>query len=96
MDSKLFSGTLEMLILEVISASPNYGYEIAQQVVNRSGKRFDYFNLSPGLLPFPLKTFNTRIRSQGFIRMSQSSSKRFSSTFFRVLSGSKIRPFMAI
>lgn len=41
MDSKLFSGTLEMLILEVISAGPNYGYEIAQQVVNRSGKRFE-------------------------------------------------------
>lgn len=41
MDSKLFSGTLEMLILEVISTGPNYGYEIAQQVVNRSGKRFE-------------------------------------------------------
>ena len=32
MDSKLFSGTLEMLILEVISAGPTYGYQIAQQV----------------------------------------------------------------
>ncbi|MDB4614356.1 PadR family transcriptional regulator [bacterium] len=41
MDSKLFSGTLEMLILEVISAGPTYGYEIAQQVVQRSGERFE-------------------------------------------------------
>ncbi len=41
MDSKLFSGTLEMLVLEVISAGPTYGYEIAQQVVSRSGDRFE-------------------------------------------------------
>lgn len=41
MDSKLFSGTLEMLILEVISSGPTYGYEIAQQVVSRSGDRFE-------------------------------------------------------
>ena len=41
MDSKLFSGTLEMLILEVISGGPTYGYEISQQVVSRSGDRFE-------------------------------------------------------
>ena len=40
MDSKLFSGTLEMLILEVISAGPSYGYEIAQRVISQSGERF--------------------------------------------------------
>ena len=41
MDSKLFSGTLEMLILEVISAGPSYGYEIAQRVIGQSGERFE-------------------------------------------------------
>lgn len=36
MDSRLLQGTLEMLILEVISGGPTYGYEIAQTVLHRS------------------------------------------------------------
>src|SRR5262249_23708749 len=41
MDSRLLTGTLEMLVLEVISRAPTYGYEIAQMVVERSKGAFD-------------------------------------------------------
>ena len=47
MDSKLLSGTVELLILEVISARPTYGYEITQEVISRSG---GYFELTEGSL----------------------------------------------
>ncbi len=40
MDPKLITGTVEMLMLEVISAGPTYGYEIVQTVLSRSGGRF--------------------------------------------------------
>jgi len=36
MDSKLLAGTLEMLLLEVVSQGPSYGYEIVQTVTARS------------------------------------------------------------
>jgi PadR family transcriptional regulator PadR len=41
MDHKLLTGTVEMLMLEVISLGPSYGYEIAQTVLSRSGGRFE-------------------------------------------------------
>lgn len=41
MDSKLLSGTLEMLILEVIGRGDNYGYQISQLVLSGSGGCFD-------------------------------------------------------
>ena len=41
MDSRLFSGTLEMMILEVINAGPSYGYHIAQTVLSRSEGEFE-------------------------------------------------------
>ncbi len=47
MDPKLVSGTVEMLILEIISDSPTYGYEITQRVGERSQ---GYFNLKEGSL----------------------------------------------
>ncbi len=47
MDSKLLSGTVELLILEIISAGPTYGYDITQQVISRSG---GYFELTEGSL----------------------------------------------
>ena len=47
MDSGLLSGTVEMLILEVISRAPSYGYEIVQKVNVRSD---GYFDLKEGSL----------------------------------------------
>lgn len=41
MDSRLITGMLEMLILEVISHGPTYGYEIAQTVAERSQGTFE-------------------------------------------------------
>jgi len=47
MDSRLITGTVEMLILEVISGGPNYGYEIVHNVASRSQ---GYFELKEGSL----------------------------------------------
>ena len=47
MDSRLLTGTVEMLILEVVSAGPSYGYEIVQTVTGRSR---GYFELKEGSL----------------------------------------------
>lgn len=47
MDSRLLWGTVEMLILEVISEGPSYGYQIVQSVTGRSG---GYFQLKEGSL----------------------------------------------
>lgn len=47
MDSRLLWGTVEMLILEVVSHGPTYGYEIAQTVCGRSQ---GYFELKEGSL----------------------------------------------
>ncbi len=41
MDSQLLWGTVETLILEVISHGPTYGYEIAQTVTSRSKGHID-------------------------------------------------------
>ena len=41
MDPRLFAGTLDLLILEVVSRGPSYGYEISQQVLDRSGGEFE-------------------------------------------------------
>jgi len=41
MDSRLLSGTLEMLVLEVISSGPSYGYQVAQAVIERSRGVFE-------------------------------------------------------
>ncbi len=40
MDLKLLNGTIEMLMLEVLSHGPSYGYEIVNTVLSRSGGRF--------------------------------------------------------
>ena len=47
MDSRLLTGAVEMLILEVISAGPSYGYQIVQEV---SGRSKGYFDLKEGSL----------------------------------------------
>lgn len=47
MDSRLLWGAVEMLILEVISHGPTYGYEIAQTVTSKSA---GYFDLKEGSL----------------------------------------------
>lgn len=47
MDSRLLWGAVEMLILEVISHGPTYGYEIAQTVTSESA---GYFDLKEGSL----------------------------------------------
>ena len=41
MDTKLLNGTLEMMMLEVLSQGPSYGYEIVQTVLSRSGGQFE-------------------------------------------------------
>jgi len=41
MDSRLLWGTVDLLILEVLSGEPSYGYEIAQTVLARSRGCFD-------------------------------------------------------
>jgi transcriptional regulator len=41
MDTKLLTGTVEMLILEVVSQGPSYGYEITQTVLSRSNGHFE-------------------------------------------------------
>jgi transcriptional regulator len=47
MDSSLLWGTVDMLILDVISRGPNYGYRIAQTV---AGQSKGYFDLKEGSL----------------------------------------------
>ncbi|MBX3437642.1 MAG: PadR family transcriptional regulator [Planctomycetaceae bacterium] len=41
MDPKLLTGTLELMMLEVLSQGPSYGYEIVQTVLTRSGGHFE-------------------------------------------------------
>ena len=41
MDTRLLNGTVEMLILEVVSHGPSYGYEITQTVLSRSVGTFE-------------------------------------------------------
>ena len=45
MDSRLLWGTVDMLILDVISRGPTYGYQIAQTVMSHSK---EYFELKEG------------------------------------------------
>lgn len=47
MDSRLLWGTLDMMILEVISHGPTYGYQIVQRVMHKSK---DTFQLKEGSL----------------------------------------------
>jgi transcriptional regulator len=47
MESRLLTGTVDMLILDVVSHAPTYGYEITQQVLSRSD---GYFELKEGSL----------------------------------------------
>ena len=41
MDPKLFPGAIELLVLEVLSEGPSYGYEVTQTVLSRSRGRFE-------------------------------------------------------
>jgi transcriptional regulator len=41
MDPKLLTGTLDMMILEVVSRAATYGYEISQRVLERSTGQFE-------------------------------------------------------
>jgi DNA-binding PadR family transcriptional regulator len=41
MDSRLLWGTVDTLILEMISGGPTYGYEIAQGILAKSGGSFE-------------------------------------------------------
>jgi PadR family transcriptional regulator, regulatory protein PadR len=47
MDSRLLSGTVDLLILEVVAPDSTWGYDIAQQVLSRSE---GYFELKEGSL----------------------------------------------
>ena len=47
MDPKLLSGTVDMLILQVVLPAPTYGYHITQEVLKRSE---GYFQLKEGSL----------------------------------------------
>ena len=47
MDSRLLSGTVDTLLLEVISHGATYGYQIAQTVLDRS---HGYFDITEGSL----------------------------------------------
>jgi PadR family transcriptional regulator PadR len=47
MDSRLLSGAVDTLLLEVISGGATYGYEIAQTVLARSR---GYFDITEGSL----------------------------------------------
>lgn len=47
MDSRLLSGTVDTLLLEVISGGATYGYEIVQTVLARSR---GYFEITEGSL----------------------------------------------
>jgi len=47
MDSRLLSGTVEMLILDVLARGDSYGYQIAQTVLSQSD---GYFQLKEGSL----------------------------------------------
>jgi transcriptional regulator len=40
-DPSFLNGTVELMLLAVIDDGPNYGYEITQSVLSRSGGRFD-------------------------------------------------------
>jgi len=46
-DSRLLWGTVDMLILDVVSRGPTYGYQIAQSVLSQSK---GYFELKEGSL----------------------------------------------
>lgn len=41
METSFLNGTVELLLMAVIAEGPNYGYEITQRVLARSGGRFD-------------------------------------------------------
>jgi len=41
MDTRLLTGAVEMLILEVVSHGPSYGYEITRTVLARSAGHFE-------------------------------------------------------
>lgn len=41
MDTRLLTGAVEMLTLEVVSHGPSYGYEITQTVLARSAGQFE-------------------------------------------------------
>jgi PadR family transcriptional regulator PadR len=47
MDSRLLSGTVEMLILDVLARGDSYGYQVAQTVLSHSD---GYFQLKEGSL----------------------------------------------
>ena len=47
MDSQLLAGTLEMLVMRVLSREPSYGYSITQDVLESSG---GYLELKEGSL----------------------------------------------
>ena len=47
MDTRLLTGTVDLLLLEVLSDGPSYGYEIVQMVTGRSN---GYFELKEGSL----------------------------------------------
>ncbi len=47
MDSRLLWGMVDMLILDVVSRAPSYGYQIAQTVLSQSS---GYFELKEGSL----------------------------------------------
>jgi transcriptional regulator len=60
MDSQLLAGTLEMLVLQVVTPEPAYGYQITQDVLERSK---GYFELKEGSLYPALH----RMEREGFL-----------------------------
>lgn len=60
MDTRLLSGTLDMMILQVVSREPSYGYMIVQTVMAGSG---GYFEVKEGSLYPALH----KMERQGFL-----------------------------
>ncbi len=61
MDPKLLSGTVDMLILQVVVPESTYGYRITQEVLERSQ---GYFQLTEGSLYPALH----RLEREGFLK----------------------------
>ena len=61
MDSRLLTGAVDMLIMDVLARSDSYGYQIAQTVMSQSS---EYFELKEGSLYPALH----RLERQKFLR----------------------------
>ena len=73
MDSGLLWGVVDLLILEVLSDGPNYGYEISQMVTGRSR---GYFELKEGSFYPALHRLERQKLLAGFWQVADSGRRR--------------------